>query len=258
MASRFSVANGAWTSTTTWSHLDGGPPGAPAPVSGDYVYISHMVTANTNVAARRIYVRPSGDLIMNGNITLDDAVDAVVEVSNTATRLYADPATAGYSFRSASSNPTYPWRFIIQPTRTVNFGLHGIRFLGNAPVLRGTGIEYAFNAHPSTAGYLGITISHAGPKSKTPIFDYHRCSGRTAGGRTYRRGNDSARMTASGHFIDSAYTRYAMEALKHTSSPISFTSWNDHIVYGYVEDVRYRQPLGSRYVYFDLYLVEDL
>ena len=39
MANKYAVANGAWSSTATWSDSDGGAGGASVPADGDAVFI---------------------------------------------------------------------------------------------------------------------------------------------------------------------------------------------------------------------------
>jgi len=55
-ANRFSVANGNWNSTATWSATTGGTPGASFPVAGDVVYIENgnTITVTANAACTSI------------------------------------------------------------------------------------------------------------------------------------------------------------------------------------------------------------
>jgi hypothetical protein len=57
-ANRYSVANGNWGATGTWSATSGGASGASVPVAGDNVYIEggRTVTVNTNAACANISV----------------------------------------------------------------------------------------------------------------------------------------------------------------------------------------------------------
>lgn len=52
-ADRYSVANGSWNSTATWSDVSGGTSGASVPAAGDNVYIEggYTVTLNVNTAS---------------------------------------------------------------------------------------------------------------------------------------------------------------------------------------------------------------
>ena len=49
MANKYAVASGLWSSTSTWSDTDGGPPGASPPADGDAVFISAGVSVQMNV-----------------------------------------------------------------------------------------------------------------------------------------------------------------------------------------------------------------
>ena len=55
-ANRFSVANGNWNSTATWSATSGGAPGASFPVAGDIVFIENgnTITVTANAACASI------------------------------------------------------------------------------------------------------------------------------------------------------------------------------------------------------------
>jgi autotransporter-associated beta strand protein len=86
-ASRYSVATGNWSATTTWSATSGGASGASVPVSGDDVYIEGGFTVTLDVPA---------DI---GNGTLSVAAGSTLDLSTytlgspSGTTLYCGAAT---------------------------------------------------------------------------------------------------------------------------------------------------------------------
>jgi hypothetical protein len=71
-ASRYSVANGNWNSTSTWSATSGGAPGASYPVAGDNVTIenNYTVTVTANAACATMTIASGSQLTVNANFTM--------------------------------------------------------------------------------------------------------------------------------------------------------------------------------------------
>ncbi len=74
-ASRYSVANGNWNSTATWSATSGGAPGASVPVAGDTVTIEGArtvtLTANAACASITFVASATGNTLNLGTFQLD-------------------------------------------------------------------------------------------------------------------------------------------------------------------------------------------
>lgn len=251
MATRFSVASGDWSSTAVWSGTQGGAPGASAPVSGDYVLIESAVDVSTEVGVSQLYVEDIGRLNIKatGTIVVDDSVPSHITFRPGCTVTSA----SGARIRSKNSRPVNPFPLRINTGQAAPaIYIDSLVITGNAPTIcSGYTVLQSFNLPAST-----YRLNHITPKSRTPVLDYHRIAGRPAGGRTYARGNDSARLTASGFVTDSAAARAFLESFKDWW-PVSLSGWNTHMVRGYIEDVRFRQQPGSQYLYYDIHLVED-
>jgi autotransporter-associated beta strand protein len=71
-AARYSVANGNWNSTSTWSATSGGAPGASYPVAGDNVTIenNYTVTVTANAACATMTIAAGSQLTVNPNYTM--------------------------------------------------------------------------------------------------------------------------------------------------------------------------------------------
>lgn len=250
MATILSAQAGNWKDGSTW--IGGVAPGLP-----DIADIRHKVTVSDEQACT--YANIGGgtgwlDLLAAADLTLRDISSSRISLSTTGAGLTAAP---GAVIRSSSAVPASPWRLIITPKDAENrtLVLDGLECLGIAPRITWSAAAMGFNN--DAAADVKFTLTAVSPRSRTPVLDYHRIAGRNAGGRTFCRGNDSARITATGFCPDSAKNRSSLEALKDVGV-VSFTSWRTHMARGYVEDVRLRQPAGSMYLYYDIYLVEDL
>jgi len=77
-AARYSVANGNWNSTSTWSATSGGASGASYPVAGDNVTIenNHTVTVTANAACATMTIASGSQLTVNAtyNMTFTGAI----------------------------------------------------------------------------------------------------------------------------------------------------------------------------------------
>lgn len=256
MVTKFLIKEADFDDNTAWSLSYDGPNDTTAPGPGDYaLLVWRQATVARPAACHAIDVLDSGTLLIGADITLDDAPGAMLRIKSNAAgcRMTAQGAVV----RSASPVPANPWDMAIEPLEADgrNIDLDGLECLGIAPRLAWSGGALLFN--DTSAADARLTLTAVTPKVRTPALDYHRIAGRNAGGRTFRRGNDSARASASGFCRDSAKNRARLESLKDVSV-VSFSSWRSHLSRGYVEDVRTRQPAGSMYLYFDIHLVEDL
>ena len=89
---RYAVASGNWSSTATWSDVDGGAPGASVPAGTDMVYINGANTVTVDVSAtcgsiifsngtssagqNRLTISGTNSLTVSGDITLPAATAA--------------------------------------------------------------------------------------------------------------------------------------------------------------------------------------
>ena len=94
-ASRFSVASGNWSSTSTWSATSGGASGASAPIAGDDATIEggFTVTLSANAASANVTVK---------NASTVDASTFTLTVSSTFT------LQAGSTFKQGGTVQTQP------------------------------------------------------------------------------------------------------------------------------------------------------
>jgi fibronectin-binding autotransporter adhesin len=104
-ANRYSVANGNWNATSTWSATSGGAPGASVPVAGDNVFIEngHTVTVTANAACSSItFTGLTATLTVNATRTATVSGDVTLykQVSNNA----ACTVTGGGSLSCANLN----------------------------------------------------------------------------------------------------------------------------------------------------------
>lgn len=103
---RYSVATGNWTNTTTWSATSGGTSGASAPVAGDIVYIENnkTVTINANAACTDVNIATGSTLTINGfNFTSSGTVTVsgtLTNTSATATKTFTNVSISGGTWTS--------------------------------------------------------------------------------------------------------------------------------------------------------------
>lgn len=239
-----SVAAGDWSVAANWS---------PAGVPGleDAASVNHQITISGAQRVDTAWIGNGAGLILtsSAHLSVRDRAGAFIVVRPGG----GITAAAGARMTSASPNPSYPWQFIIETNGATGArDVDRLEVSGNNPVLC-KGLD------TSTVVFApgGLRLIRISPKHRTPVLDYHRIAGRNAGGRTFHRGCDSARMTASGYCIDSAANRAQLEDIKGYMLPVSLTGWRTHMPRGYVEDVRVSRETGG-YLYFDLHLVEDL
>jgi hypothetical protein len=132
-ANRYSVANGNWNSTSTWSASSGGAPGASYPVAGDVVYIERGYTVS---------------------ITATGAVCATLTIGTTTagTLTFAPTATANFTLTvsgdiSIASNGSFT------VTNYSGYNAHTLNIGGNLTV-NGT-----FNMISGTDDYAGVVFN---------------------------------------------------------------------------------------------------
>jgi len=109
-ANRYSVANGNWNSTATWSISSGGASGASVPVAGDVVYIEgHSIVVTANAACSSITFRGNANtLTVNTGIILTVATSGAIihesSASSSRTVTLAGAGTINCSSITVGSN----------------------------------------------------------------------------------------------------------------------------------------------------------
>lgn len=88
-ANLYSIADGNWTSNTTWSYSDGGTSCSCTPQPSDLIIISHIVVINSNITymndgvnASFISIQPTGTLSFEGAGKLNLHTGSIIELDN--------------------------------------------------------------------------------------------------------------------------------------------------------------------------------
>ena len=139
-ADRYSVANGNWNSTSTWSATNGGGSGASVPIAGDVVYIGgHTITVTADVASSGsrlgalTFIASGGGISVDASTTIYLSTVVVRHIANTNVSAtfsgsgIADVGTSvtiGSDITPATSNVTTSLNLNISVFNTPTFSLN--------------------------------------------------------------------------------------------------------------------------------------
>lgn len=125
-ANRYSVANGNWNSTSTWSATSGGSAGASVPVAGDVVYIqgNRTVTVTANAACTTLNIASGSTLTLQGvNFTVSSATNisgTFSATSSTGTKSMGAVTFTGGTFNNSSTSNTFAITNLVLSNSTIN------------------------------------------------------------------------------------------------------------------------------------------
>ncbi|MEO7976142.1 T9SS sorting signal type C domain-containing protein [Flavobacterium sp.] len=167
-ANRYTVANGNWNSTSTWSATSGGTSGASFPVAGDVVFIEagRTVTITADAACTNLNIASGSTLIVGGfSIT----VSGTTIVSGTLTH----NSTAGTKTYTGLVTVNGIWN---------NSGNSAINFRGgltnNGTFTAGTGLQTFNTSAQAVSGNItipnvvvtGVTLTNNGVLSVSTLL----------------------------------------------------------------------------------------
>jgi PKD-like domain/Secretion system C-terminal sorting domain/Immunoglobulin I-set domain len=125
-ANRFSVASGAWSSTSTWAATSGGAAGVSAPVAGDVVFLegTNTVTVTAAAACASMTLGSGTTLVVNSTFTLTMTANWInngATVSGGGVVLFSTTTTIGGTTAATFPNLTITGTV----TQTVNVTVTG-------------------------------------------------------------------------------------------------------------------------------------
>jgi autotransporter-associated beta strand protein len=147
-ADRYTVATGNWSSTSTWSDVSGGTPGASVPVAGDNVYVEggYTVTLNANTASLNLLNIASGStFVTSGTYTV------------TATTINVDGIYRNASSGAVTGTMTVNGRY--QHAFTTTAGTVPTATWASGSICEFTGFTTAGSANPVIGG-MGQAFSN--------------------------------------------------------------------------------------------------
>ncbi len=254
MATINSAGTGDWHNGATWV-------GGVAPGTGDSAVIlnTHTVTVAVDLSAiYRITVNAGGSLVVNANITMDDASGAYIIIYENASSVFstnATPSAPRYISSAGGVTPTYPWYFGFYkygngPRASIN--LDNVIMSGNTWYL-GTHLTNLYVQFNTTATRVMLRPT---PVSRDWSYNEHVIDGRSKG-RIYRRGASAGRVTLRGYVSVSGNYWMMMENMKSSGRRVGLTTDIIHMPQAWVESLRWGEPKGNN-LPFTMVLVEDL
>jgi hypothetical protein len=258
MAVRYSVADGDWDSTGTWSDTDGGAPGSSVPGSGDTAIIMPAGDVLVDDLFPIYWVQVLGGVLTiapGSGFIFDDTASAGIDIDATSTSGFVSQGTAASPIilKSASADPTNKWSWEVYGIRPDprNIVFDHMTCLGNKWYLGNETDSVEFNYSG------GPLITKVTPPLAMPRIETHAIDGRE-GDRTYRNGSRSAVVQLKGTCPWSMHLWEDLHTMDAANKRMALITQDVHLVRARLEVPGSFAPVdGSLYIPFTISLVED-